>query len=33
MDDLPQHVTAEEFAAWYSVASVLLNLDESITKE
>jgi hypothetical protein len=33
MDDLPEHVTAEELAAWYSVASVLLNLDESITKE
>jgi hypothetical protein len=29
---VPPHVTAEEFAAWYAVATALLNLDETITK-
>jgi hypothetical protein len=29
---LPPGYTAEEFAAWYTVAAVLLNLDETITK-
>ncbi|MBI5802160.1 MAG: PSD1 domain-containing protein [Verrucomicrobia bacterium] len=30
--ELPAGVTAEEFAAWYAVATALLNLDETITK-
>jgi len=32
--DAPTHVSAtrEEFAAWYAVATALLNLDETITK-
>lgn len=29
---LPSDATASEFAAWYEVAAVLLNLDETITK-
>jgi hypothetical protein len=29
---IPPQVTAEEFAAWYAVATALLNLDETITK-
>jgi hypothetical protein len=29
---LPSGGTAEELAAWYAVATVLLNLDETITK-
>ena len=29
---LPKGVGVAEFAAWYSVASALLNLDETITK-
>jgi hypothetical protein len=29
---LPEGVSAAEFAAWYAVASALLNLDETITK-
>jgi hypothetical protein len=29
---LPAGVTREEFAAWYAVAMVLMNLDETITK-
>jgi hypothetical protein len=29
---LPSGVSAEEFAAWYAVATTLLNLDEMITK-
>jgi hypothetical protein len=28
----PNEATAEEFAAWYAVATVLLNLDETISK-
>jgi hypothetical protein len=31
--DVPQHLPAEEFGAWYSIAATLLNLDETITKE
>jgi Protein of unknown function (DUF1553)/Protein of unknown function (DUF1549)/Planctomycete cytochrome C len=30
--ELPLGVTDEEFAAWYAVATTLLNLDETITK-
>jgi hypothetical protein len=30
---LPKDVTSGEFAAWYNVATVLLNLHETITKE
>ena len=30
--ELPPGVTGEEFAAWYAVATTLLNLDETITK-
>jgi hypothetical protein len=30
--DRPNTVTGAEFAAWYSVASAILNLDETITK-
>ncbi|MFM8469682.1 MAG: PSD1 and planctomycete cytochrome C domain-containing protein [Limisphaerales bacterium] len=30
--ELPAGVTAEDFAAWYSVAAALLNLDETISK-
>jgi len=29
---IPQGVTAAEFAAWYAVATAILNLDETITK-
>ncbi|MBI3881462.1 MAG: PSD1 domain-containing protein [Verrucomicrobia bacterium] len=29
---LPPGVTAEEFAAWYAIATALLNLDETISK-
>jgi hypothetical protein len=28
----PEGIDAAEFAAWYSVTSALLNLDETITK-
>ena len=28
----PEKVDAAEFAAWYSVASAILNLDETLTK-
>jgi hypothetical protein len=30
--ELPSGTSAEEFAAWYAVANVLLNLDETISK-
>jgi len=30
--ELPNGVSAEEFAAWYAVAAALLNLDETISK-
>jgi hypothetical protein len=30
--ELPKGVPAEEFAAWYAVATALLNLDETISK-
>jgi hypothetical protein len=30
---LAKGISPEEFSAWYSVASVLLNLHETITKE
>ncbi len=30
---LPKDVTAHELAAWYAVATTLLNLDEAVTKE
>ncbi|MFN0077075.1 MAG: PSD1 and planctomycete cytochrome C domain-containing protein [Prosthecobacter sp.] len=30
--ELPKNLTAAEFAAWYAVASAILNLDECITK-
>ncbi len=30
---LPKEITPAEFSAWYSIASVLLNLHETITKE
>lgn len=30
--ELPQNLTPAEFAAWYAVASAILNLDECITK-
>jgi hypothetical protein len=29
---LPEHVDAADWAAWFNVAHVLLNLDETITK-
>jgi hypothetical protein len=29
---LPKNLAATEFAAWYAVASAILNLDECITK-
>jgi hypothetical protein len=29
---VPESYTAEELAAWYAVATALLNLDETITK-
>jgi hypothetical protein len=29
---VPANVSLEEFAAWYSVATTLLNLHETITK-
>jgi hypothetical protein len=29
---LPSGATREELAAWYAVATVLMNLDETITK-
>ncbi|MCH5378200.1 MAG: DUF1553 domain-containing protein, partial [Planctomycetes bacterium] len=31
--DIPADVTATEYVAWYSVATTLLNLHETITKE
>jgi hypothetical protein len=30
---LPKEVTANELAAWYAVATTLMNLDEAVTKE
>jgi hypothetical protein len=30
--ELPKNLPAAEFAAWYAVASAILNLDECITK-
>ena len=30
---LPENVTPNEWAAWTAVSRVLLNLDETITKE
>ena len=30
---LPQGVRARDWAAWFNVAHVLLNLDETITKQ
>jgi hypothetical protein len=30
--EVPQNLPPAEFAAWYAVASAILNLDECITK-
>ena len=30
--ELPKNLPVTEFAAWYAVASAILNLDECITK-